>query len=1254
MTDARKQMSELQQVLTKINQIANSYAPEKYALDVRILLRGFHEQLAAMPERHDDWRRIRSEVALSLSAVARRTQDLQLLITVTEQLFTLPPEGALYTFSLFSGETLQEPVQTALLESFSPLNQLLMVNLGLLTPAGMSAPFTHWLNGQLPLLSQRLSRHGASFTDLVSAQEMDLAPPLRTALNRSKLVTGLRAQIDRTWGTGSLARFLGLIRLLRLPSCLEYLSPALHTASEQRARELYAALRDTPGPYDARLLSELPHLVREAGPGIRPHALQALIALDPSGGLNAMRSIYEREPAAAPMLMCMLPLLDAKGFRSMFEAVPRNSRDEFCRALLSILLQVDPFGCAALLDAPCFRSEPDLLQLTELLRPVLEEHSALALSRFRAEHPVSDPGPSRAPARSTVGELREGAFLLDFDLTLQEFAGCRYTECEFENVRAPESRWADSVFSRCVFRGCSFEASSFTRTIFEGCSFMDCRLDHALFRDGVIRGGRMVRCLLNGAVIERSTIEDVLVSGCGFHRATLDGVRFLFAAVSDSDLGETVLADVVIRGSDLRSCTFASALVVGGDLRGMRAGSCSFQGVAIQQALVTEPALLQRTIRCFREEVLRVCLDPEHVVPTPVAGVSGHQALRFVRHWFDARSMRFRGERFQANNGRRMQLARERMSELQRDFFDLLPLFLTTVTPWGGPEQKFSWTIAAYDPSPEELSRARQMSGVPPAPTPGSPLLIQGVYAIGSIGSLAQAEGSDLDLWICADLSTWPEGAAQTFRDRLSGISLWAGERFAANPRFVLQDVPRVQGDEIECVEGSSTAQGVTLKEEFYRTGLKIAGLPPLWWMVPPGSSSGEYARVLESGLMLGVEFTDFGYLDPIPCKEFFGASLRQIVRSSRSPSKAILGLGLLESYSRRPERPLLCELLKEGILSGTENPLHVDPSALLFKEVWNSSCPGGDKEGLAVIRFSFLMQTGLDPAGLGELFGKELKGLSCRQDLLDSEPGVSVPSEDLDFPGLLRVERNVNRFMVSAYLRVQKSLVHQSMVDIDASDLSRLGRTIFTVFAPRADKIERLHSVLTRRGMFEEFSFSSSQTVAGTREWIVRGRRIDPVTNRSSLSELSKSADLVRQILWLVANRLYHPEIQVRTDFSVSPATRDDLARLLSLFSTALDPDTVFATRSDEGLEPERVVHSVLVLNMTVPRATEQVIEASICYSTSWGELFCRSFPVGSTTTPIVPIRFVSLHLDKAIDPDCSVSVFVPSGGACIRHLGA
>jgi adenylate cyclase, class 1 len=1245
-------MSDLQHVLSKINQIAVSYAPEKYALDVRILMRNFHEQFDAQQEGEDVRQRVRSEIGIGLCAIARRTQDLQLLITVTEQLFALPPAGPLHTLSLFVGDTLQDSVQTALLESFNPLHQLMMVNLGLSCSGTMSAPFVVWLKGQLPLLKIRLDKHASSFVEVICSQESALAFPVRTTLNRSKLVAGLRTQIDRKWNTGSIGHLLKLIRLLRLPSFLEYLSPALHTASDQRARDLFLALRDTPGPYGEHFTAELGNLVRNAGLDLLPHALQALIAIAPGPALEVMLTRYENQPDARLFLARMLTLLDARAFETMYRAVPPPLREGFCSELLDFILQVDPGGLRSLIKAPWIRTEPELLSLPDLLWPMLSTQTARLISKVR--EPGREPGPADAPVKRTVEEeLREGALLSGAELHNAQFDNCRYSECEFEHLRASETRWMDSSFERCSFTGCLFETSSFTRVSFRDCSFTDCRMDHSLFQEVSFNSGRMTRCLLSDAGIDRSRIESMIVSGCGFHRASITNVEILSSTVTDCDFGQALFTDAVVRGSDFRSCSFASAVMQGCDLHGMTLCSCSFLELTLYNTSTLEPALLLRQLQCFLDAVLERSTAPESREPLP--DLSPHQVLQLVQLWFDSRSMRSQEERFLVNNARRMRLARDRLSDGQRRFFDLVPILLTMALPWEEPIPEFSWSISGYVPSPDELSRAGVLLGAPLRGMNRPMQRIEGVYTIGSTGSFAQTEHSDLDYWICADLSTWSAGAAQALRTRVSGLCLWAREHLDADVHFFLQDFRRILENDFDPVdrESSGTAQGLLLKEEFYRTGLRVAGLPPLWWMLPSGSSSDEYERVMESGQMLGLEFTDFGYLSHIPSSEFFGASLWQIVKSFQSPFKSILKFGLLETYVRRIKRPLLCELLKEGVLSGTENPLHVDPYVLLFREVWNYFCMAVDKNALEILKFSFLQKTGMDLEQLEELFGDELKGLYCLEDLFGRETGFSGSFEQLDFKRLLEVEESLNRFMVRTYVRIQESLSQKGgKVAIDSSDLNRLGRKIFTVFAPRTDKIERLPYILTRRSMFEEFSFSSGQNDAGEREWFVRGKQIDAVTNRSYLSELNSSGDLVGQLLWLVANKLYHPDIQIRTDFTVSPVTRDDLAQLLAALRTALPPDSLFDTDISEGLRPERVLRSLLVLNMTLPRATEHVVEASICYATNWGELFCRSFPVGRYKIPLLPKRFISHNLKKELDPSCAIGIFTPPGAACLQHV--
>jgi adenylate cyclase, class 1 len=1246
-------MADSLHALSKINFIAASHAPEKYALDVRIIMRNYHEQTAGTSPSPKELR-IRSELRLALYAVARRTQDLQLLITVTEQLFALPPHGPQLAFSLFTGQTLPDSVQIALLESFSPLHQLLMVNCGLSSPEGLSPAMQTWITGKLPLLEAKLNKHASGFLETAISQEIPLSRRFRVILATSKFAEGLRAQIDRRWSSGSISKLLELIRTLRLPSLLEYLSPALQSSSDQRLVELLVALRDTPGPYDQSLLEQLAELASGARREILPYAFQALAANDPVRGLDTLLSRFTDDPQNRTMLWRLLVLWDTRGFEAVYRAGVLKKRQEFCRTLLGFLLRVDPGGLASLMEAPCFSTEPDLTAIPGILLPRLQaRHSERAREHLSRDHPSPPLEEQRPLSRRVAGEFHEGSLLGSVEIQETEFVDCRYLECDFENVQATRCRWTDTVFTKCRFSGSSITSCSFDRVTFTECSFTDCRFDDSALSDVTFVACTLQRCPFGGASFLRATMDRMLLSGCGFHQATLERVSISSSRVQECDFGQAMLFDATVANSDFRACSFASASLHGCDFRGLNPSACSFAGIELDNTATEDPELLLRQMRCFRESVARECTG-EHAHDA-FPDLSEQQMLRLLRLWFDARSMQRLKRLFLIHNTRRLRLARERMDVNHRTFFELLPLCMTRILPWEDSPPEFSWHIAGYEPSPDELARAEEVLGGALRASIGPVQQIAGIFTIGSTGTCAQTRRSDFDIWVCAEIAEWEAGAEDAMRQKLNRLCLWMEERFGADVHFFLQDSWRIRLNAFESVdmESSGTAQSLLLKEEFYRTGLKLAGHAPLWWMLTPGSSGEEYEGALEGAKALGLGYADYGYLAHIPSGEYFGASLWQIVKSFTNPFKSILKFALLETYVRRAKRPLLCELLKQGVVSGSENPLHVDPYVLLFREIWNYYCLAVDKAGLEIIRFSFLQKSGMDIDQLEELFGDELKGLYCIDDLFGREAGFFGAFAQLDFKKLLQVEQSLNRFMIKTYVRVQESLSQKGKADIDETDLSRLGRKIFTVFAPREDKIERLPYILTRSNMFEEFSFSSGQNDFGVRQWIVRGKQIDPLTNRAYLSELNTSTDLVAQLVWLVANKLYHPDIQIRTDFTVSPVTREDFSKLLAALSAALPPDSVFDTDINEGLRPERVMRSFLVVNMTMPRASEHVLEASICYSTNWGELFCRSLVVGSYRIPILPMRFIAANVDKEIDPACDYGLFAPGGAGCMAHLG-
>jgi uncharacterized protein YjbI with pentapeptide repeats len=1099
--------------LSKVNFIAASHAPEKYALDVRIIMRNYHEQTAGTVLSLQE-QRVRSELRLALYAVSRRTHDLPLLITVTEQLFALPPLGPQLAFSLFTGQALPESVQIALLESFSPLHQLLMVNFGISSPEVLSPAMQTWINGKLPLLEAKLNKHASGFLETAISQEIPLCRRFRVILAGSKLAEGLRSQIDRRWSSGSITKLIDLILTLRLPSLLEYLSPALQSSSDQRLVELLTALRDAPGPYGQTLLEQLAELASGARREILPYAFQALAANDHGLGLDTLLSRFADDPRNRAVLWRLLVLWDSRGFEAVQRSNVLKKKEEFCRTLFGFLLRIDPGGLSRLMKAPCFATDPDLIAVRGILLPQLAARfRERALERLSRDHPSLDLEQQGSTNRTVADEFQEGSLLGSTEIQKTEFVDCRYLECDYENVQAPQCRWTNTVFTRCRFSGSSFTSCSFDRVTFTRCSFTDCRFDDAVLSDVTFEACTLQRCTFGGASFSGATMDRMLLAGCGFYQATFEQVFISSSRVQECDFGKALFSDATVSNSDFRACSFAWVSLQGCDFQGLNPAACSFAGIGLNNTSTAEPELLLRQIRCFRDTVARECTqsDPKEALPE----LSEQQMLHILRLWFDAMSMQRLEHRFLIHNTRRLQLARERMAVSHRTFFELLPLCLTRVMPWEDSPQGFSWQIAGYEPSPDELSSAERLLGRTPQLAEGPVQRIAGLFTIGSTGTCAQTGRSDFDIWICAEISDWDHGAEESLRRKLNRLCLWTEEQFGADVHFFLQDCRLIRLNDFESVdvESSGTAQSLLLKEEFYRTGLKLAGHTPLWWMLPTGSSGEEYDRALESAKELGLEYADYGYLAHIPSGEYFGASLWQIVKSFTNPFKSILKFALLETYVRRVKRPLLCELLKQGVVSGADNPLHVDPYVLLFREIWNYYCLAVDKAGLEIIRFSFLQKSGMDIDQLEELFGDELKGLYCIDDLFGREAGFFGAFAQLDFKKLLQVEQSLNRFMIRTYVRVQESLSQKGKVDIDETDLSRLGRKIFTVFAPREDKIERLPYILTRSNMFEEFSFSSGQNDSGVRQWIVRGKQIDPLTNRAYLSELNTSTDLVAQL---------------------------------------------------------------------------------------------------------------------------------------------
>ena len=172
-------------------------------------------------------------------------------------------------------------------------------------------------------------------------------------------------------------------------------------------------------------------------------------------------------------------------------------------------------------------------------------------------------------------------------------------------------------------------------------------------------------------------------------------------------------------------------------------------------------------------------------------------------------------------------------------------------------------------------------------------------FLMGSMGTIAQTHRSDLDIWICCAPHLERE-QKKLLQEKCEKISRWA-TTLQLEVHFFLMDCDMFREGSISDLdeESSGSAQRYLLLDEFYRTGIYIAGRYPMWWFIPAGQER-EYEKIasdllsrryIESKVVL-----DFGPLPEIPRNEFIGAAIWQLYKAIESPYKSILKLFLLEN----------------------------------------------------------------------------------------------------------------------------------------------------------------------------------------------------------------------------------------------------------------------------------------------------------------------------------------------------------------------
>lgn len=517
---------------------------------------------------------------------------------------------------------------------------------------------------------------------------------------------------------------------------------------------------------------------------------------------------------------------------------------------------------------------------------------------------------------------------------------------------------------------------------------------------------------------------------------------------------------------------------------------------------------------------------------------------------------------------------------------------------------------------------------------------IDGIFTIGSVGSVGQTKESDYDIWVVVDATAVGEERMQLLERKLGLIRRWITGRYLLDLHFFLMDNADIRVNNFGRVshEGAGSALKNLLKEEFYRTMTLIEGRIPLWWVIPPDAEEGTYENVLEimhkTPNFHKDEFIDMGNIATIPKQELLGAALWQMHKALDDPLKSVLKMAQAAIYLGPSQTAApFCDALKERVYAANEDDV-VDPYIEAFQRVEGYYLSEHDSGTVNLLRKCFYLKVGAH-IGPSDLIKIE------RRD----KPSIMVELvKSWEWP--LKVVDDLNRFMdwnVEGYrqlgydiheylkkttvllIKTSRSFLVHMEIDEDI-EIEILRRRVEAFYVPREDKIASEKRVKKKEPAYDELFFTYT---AGS--WAVY-QTSPEVKNAQPIMTAPR---VVKIIAWLLFNRRF----DLSTAFHMLPNTSgvflSDIQSLLTELTTLI-PDAATIGLDREPLMQSRYIKQIVLIgNMEQPKH-RTIEEIDVVYLNSWNELFCVYMQPDE----------LKQWIKKVKSDDTKVSIWIPGDG--------
>lgn len=424
--------------------------------------------------------------------------------------------------------------------------------------------------------------------------------------------------------------------------------------------------------------------------------------------------------------------------------------------------------------------------------------------------------------------------------------------------------------------------------------------------------------------------------------------------------------------------------------------------------------------------------------------------------------------------------------------------------------------ISNYSAAPIALTLAKQFFNFAPPPSqlrPNHSPHIDGLYTIGSLGSLGQSANSDWDVWVCLTEEKI-EQPDTSFTKKCRAIEKWAAQLGVELHLFLVNENQFRQGVKSSInKESSGSAQHWLLLDEFYRSSITLAGKPIQWH---------------QSSINPTVASLDLGEPPGVPAQEYFGAMMWQLYKGIDSPEKSLLKALLLESYfSDFPNTILLSQEWKEQL-----NGEHfVDHYTLLLNRITTYLLKLGDDVRLNLARECFYLKCApglsyLAPNATLSYQQNQLKKLTEHWQF--SAEKIAHLDRQSRWRPIDRQQHH--QALVLALLKsyqLMKEMAQHHQVDeaLYPQELAVLSRKLYSAYQDSATKINRLASQHNSKQTNKYFYLRRGIDEHGKRVWLLLNQA--PVFNKDCT--IYRDSEIIKLLGWVCINQLISSDTQVR-----------------------------------------------------------------------------------------------------------------------------